>query len=345
MRLLHRILSMDILVPPPQVVPQGVGNLEYIHQNMKQVANLRKSNLVTQSQSGVVVPVVVDNVARYYAENQKKFYQPREIPNWAPPWPVFFLEWEEPSQWCISGKMTTIASSGMFGFIVVSFPIKDESKHRESSKKSLMHLISGLIGGEPIDLDKWVSSWIDDANWMVFCDPWAASFGRPDLGRPIWLGYTTLIAVASDGRYLSSIHSSPTADYLNQVCEEENPGHSILSSTMHILGLALSFLHCKNTSIHESVMTTPKQERRSHIPRTVFRTLVIDPNLARSSTEGQSTEMTIPKSLHICRGHFATYSEDHPLFGKYPGTFWRPSHVRGSDKVGKVVKTYEVEPC
>lgn len=85
MRLLHRILSMDILVPPPQVVPQGVGNLEYIHQNMKQVANLRKSNLVTQSQSGVVVPVVVDNVARYYAENQKEFYQPREIPNWAPP--------------------------------------------------------------------------------------------------------------------------------------------------------------------------------------------------------------------------------------------------------------------
>ena len=43
---------------------------------------------------------------------------------------------------------------------------------------------------------------------------------------------------------------------------------------------------------------------------------------------------------HYCRGHFATYTEEKPLFGKYSGKFWIPAHVRGSVKNGAVVKDY-----
>ena len=35
------------------------------------------------------------------------------------------------------------------------------------------------------------------------------------------------------------------------------------------------------------------------------------------------------RDAHIVRGHFATYTDNNPLFGKYTGTYWRPSHARG----------------
>ena len=49
------------------------------------------------------------------------------------------------------------------------------------------------------------------------------------------------------------------------------------------------------------------------------------------------------RRLHICRGHFATYSEDRPLLGKYAGRFWVPAHVRGRDLHGTVGKDDRVE--
>ena len=50
------------------------------------------------------------------------------------------------------------------------------------------------------------------------------------------------------------------------------------------------------------------------------------------------------KALHIFRGHFKTYSEDRPLFGKVAGTFWWEGSVRGSLAKGKVDKEYQVSP-
>lgn len=35
------------------------------------------------------------------------------------------------------------------------------------------------------------------------------------------------------------------------------------------------------------------------------------------------------RDAHIVRGNFATYTDEAPLFGKYTGTFFRPSHARG----------------
>ncbi len=59
--------------------------------------------------------------------------------------------------------------------------------------------------------------------------------------------------------------------------------------------------------------------------------------------EGGSETNGLKKALHICRGHFATYSPEHPLFGKFTGTFWKPAHVRGSQEHGIVVKDYVIK--
>ena len=35
------------------------------------------------------------------------------------------------------------------------------------------------------------------------------------------------------------------------------------------------------------------------------------------------------QALHICRGHFKTFTDIAPLFGKLRGTYWWADHIRG----------------
>ena len=58
--------------------------------------------------------------------------------------------------------------------------------------------------------------------------------------------------------------------------------------------------------------------------------------------EGHVEKQGIKRALHICRAHFAHYTEEHPLFGKYAGTFYKPMHVRGHLKEGMVIKDYDI---
>jgi hypothetical protein len=47
--------------------------------------------------------------------------------------------------------------------------------------------------------------------------------------------------------------------------------------------------------------------------------------------------------FHLCRGHFAEYTEEKKLFGKYVGRYWIPAHVRGNPELGTIEKDYEVK--
>lgn len=109
---------------------------------------------------------------------------------------------------------------------------------------------------------------------------------------------------------------------------------------------ATTLLNCRNVTKEENV-PQPKLsrafQRRTGKPLTRFYTLSVGPIGAQRIASGPSSEHKVSKSLHICRGHFATYSEDKPLFGKYAGRFWIPAHVRGSTEAGTVVKDYRVK--
>lgn len=111
--------------------------------------------------------------------------------------------------------------------------------------------------------------------------------------------------------------------------------------------MAISFLHCKNVAIEDAPFIGPRQQRRAlerkGIKQAKFKTLVIEPMKQVLKTEGGIETNGLKKAMHICRGHFATYSEDKPLFGKYSGTFWRPAHVRGNADNGTVYKDYKVK--
>lgn len=110
--------------------------------------------------------------------------------------------------------------------------------------------------------------------------------------------------------------------------------------------LALGFLHCKNVvqTIAEPDRDLNRARRKAGLkPFVRYRTINIEPMKQVLRTEGGIETNGLRKALHIARGHFATYTADRPLFGRFVGTVWRPAHTRGTLKQGVVVSDYHVQ--
>jgi hypothetical protein len=110
--------------------------------------------------------------------------------------------------------------------------------------------------------------------------------------------------------------------------------------------LSVSFMHCKNVTIEP--VDPPKELNRERKkaglkPFVRYHTINIEPMKKVLRTEGNIEVNGLKKALHIVRGHFSTYSEERPLFGKVAGTFWVPAHTRGEIKQGIVVSDYNVK--
>lgn len=120
---------------------------------------------------------------------------------------------------------------------------------------------------------------------------------------------------------------------------------NMLNHSIQPFLLALSLLHCKNIARSEVNPPKPmsrKWERIYGKPLLRYHVLDIDPMRKILRSEGGQAQNGIRRALHICRGHFARYTEDAPLFGRVTGSFWKPQHVRGSSDRGVVLKDYNV---
>jgi hypothetical protein len=101
---------------------------------------------------------------------------------------------------------------------------------------------------------------------------------------------------------------------------------------MSPLKYTLAMLECKNVT-SERVLPTRQQrrmyERRGEPIPNEHRIIVKVPGKGTHTLAGprRPGEAQIP--AHMVRGHFAEYTEERPLFGKYSGRFWIPAHVRG----------------
>lgn len=112
-----------------------------------------------------------------------------------------------------------------------------------------------------------------------------------------------------------------------------------------IAATAVAFMHCKNVALDavEPDGCLNRERRKAGLkPFLRYHTINIEPIKKVLKTEGNIETDGLKKALHICRGHFATYTEDRPLFGHTVGTVWKPAHVRGSVKQGVVVSDYNV---
>lgn len=111
--------------------------------------------------------------------------------------------------------------------------------------------------------------------------------------------------------------------------------------------LAISFMNCKNVNTASVEPNRDHNRERKKVglkPFLRYHTINIDPMKRVLKTEGNIEANGLQRALHICRGHFATYTEEKPLFGHSVGRFWIPAHIRGTPDKGIVVSDYRVNP-
>ena len=103
------------------------------------------------------------------------------------------------------------------------------------------------------------------------------------------------------------------------------------------------FMHCKNVQVAPQEITRQVRRQIERGKGVRYHVLDIEPMKRVLKTEGRQYEVGLKQAFHICRGHFKTYTEDSPLFGRYTGTWWWEAQARGDKTAGEVKKDYNVK--
>lgn len=110
------------------------------------------------------------------------------------------------------------------------------------------------------------------------------------------------------------------------------------------VAVAFSLITARNISteaVHPDAALSRARERRGKLPLFTYHVLRLTPFAAlRDGAHGHPTGERL--AIHWVRGHFKTFTEARPLFGRYSGRFWWQPHPAGTDRTRVVVKDYEV---
>lgn len=129
---------------------------------------------------------------------------------------------------------------------------------------------------------------------------------------------------------------------LAPLMEGEEPLSDIFRRTLDPCLLAVSLLHCRNTIKREEPLPRFIRKQKDRVStQDKFYSLQVG-GMRQVIAEATAAEGGTKRAFHICRGHFATYTEAAPLFGKLVGRYWVPPHTRGSVEAGRIHKTYRV---
>lgn len=159
-------------------------------------------------------------------------------------------------------------------------------------------------------------------------------------GKRLARVFTTSYSVDQDGKFLR-FHSA----FIAGAREATDDAVRAVIVLAFLPLLATSFMHCKNVTMREVITPAPlakKQLRKRGIPAVNYHVLDIAPMTRVLGDEGRSESDGLAMALHICRGHFKTYTSDKPLFGNRIGTWWWDAAVRGHVTDGVALKDYRM---
>jgi hypothetical protein len=274
----------------------------------------------------------VENVCEVYWDSPKDDWKYREdYPNSAPPFGTFFVESSHPGsmvfnngretsrmEWCPDQWGAMFWADECDG---LDFEVWDADDFPPTSHP-------------PVEMR---AVRLDDARWEVRCI--LVGYREERLGI---LPAQAIFPIGARGEILAN----PLVLGAEMSKEDDKAeAASMLHSLLKPLLLSLSFMHCKNVVQveHRPDREINRERRKAGMkPFLRYHTIDIEPMKRVLKSEGSIDAVGIKRALHICRGHFSTYSEEKPLFGKVAGTFWVPSHVRGSLAEGAVIADYRV---
>lgn len=132
----------------------------------------------------------------------------------------------------------------------------------------------------------------------------------------------------------------------NQVsAEEQSALDDMVAESGFFMTVGNAFLmlmQCKNIEPKE-IIPSKSQKKRSKKPLISYHVLTITPTKGQRKYLAQSHKGGVNR-LHLCAGHFKTYTAEKPLFGHAVGRYWWQPQARASKKAGVVHKDYKVKP-
>jgi len=270
----------------------------------------------------------VDAVAQYL-HGVRGYYDrreadiPRDFPNVAPLAAAAWFEWTYPYPHPLIMDSGTTRASAMMACVMAD----------REDRAMLDHIAHFSAGRQILETMAARTRWVINVYtvWLVETRTGRELAFLPDVLR---------VDVAADGHITWLATLSPAG--IEELAE---------GTTARVLGYAevpltaICFAHCKGVAITDRQQARQQRraaERAGRPPLVTYKTIDIAPVTRILREEGDVEHVGIKKALHICRGHFAHYTEDKPLFGKHTGTFYIPMHVRGTAERGAVVKDYRV---
>ena len=117
--------------------------------------------------------------------------------------------------------------------------------------------------------------------------------------------------------------------------------------SLSILNAFILVMNCQNVYTDEIVRkkVVIKKKRKKLIPnKKLFVYKVLNVKLPKASKKYESVGDPIGKMrVHFRRGHYKTYTEDAPLFGRCVGRWWWQRATRGNKERGVVAKKYRAQ--
>ncbi len=245
-------------------------------------------------------------------EKRSDDFTPSSFPCCIAPWPVCWIEYKMGGECYINGK-PEVFPVAKAATLCRCFDREEYGERFDNTFRQFSRSI--------YDKDKYS---FDDARYCIASKPWGhrsnEAFMQP---------FTVYSLISVDGMEIARSYTVPNDFGLPQ---------DALAMFAIIPLLTFSLANCKNI-IAEKCSGYYRLPEDKKIKKKQYRYYVL-------KISGSMTGATEPKGgsaekpMHICRGNFARYTDDKPLFGKYTGLFWRPMHVRGNVKNGVVYKDY-----
>lgn len=244
------------------------------------------------------------------------------FPGSRPPWEWSFVEWNCQGFVGDGGKSYVEHGLQQFGFSCVANPTVQD-------RKDLRQFIDGLNSG-----GDW--SFIDSASEVVELTPVACIDGTAKE-----YGWICVVAWNDENDITAC-----------RWCRLERGKETFraaiyLMPFLYVLFNTFMFSNCCNVKLQdvtERLAPPPKIRRRLKIPEVKRYTLNIEGHYTTPSRNFNEPQVGI-MPFHLCRGHFATYTAEHPRFGRLKdgvGRFWIPPHVKGKKENGEVIKDYAI---
>ena len=122
---------------------------------------------------------------------------------------------------------------------------------------------------------------------------------------------------------------------------------SVIHEKVWHLNAMLMLLNTKNITTIDNpppAKLNKKRIKNGKQPLFTYKTLRLQlPAKKRKKGSGPVMPNDNTTRLHLCRGHFKTYTEEKPLLGRFTGRYWWQPHARGDKTKGVVMKDYEVK--